>query len=61
MNEPMAMVAGWREIARICGFYKNAEPPVATANLDGARLRAKIKAMSDAELLETIDKLSPEE
>ena len=45
-----AMIAGWREIGRMLGFY---EPEVHKVELgaDGTRLQAKFTSMSDGELL----------
>jgi phage terminase small subunit len=50
-GEPMAMVSGWREIARMCGFYRT--KPERTLRMTGAgrRLKADIEAMSDEELM----------
>lgn len=52
LGQPMTEIAGWREIAKICGLYKDAEPPVTVVSSDAARLHAKILAMSDQELFE---------
>jgi phage terminase small subunit len=45
------MIAGWREIARICGYYT---PEVKKIDLDisGKRVMEQMETMTDAELLE---------
>jgi len=49
--DPAVMVAGWREIGKLCGFY---EPTVHKLEVTakGAALLAQMDSMSDAELLE---------
>lgn len=49
-GDASAMIAGWREIGRMLGFY---EPEVLRidVNLDGDRLMQRIRAMTDAEVL----------
>jgi len=49
-GDASAMIAGWREIGRMLGFY---EPEVRRidVNLDGDRLMQRIRAMTDAEVL----------
>ena len=48
------MIAGWREIARMLGFYT---PEVHRIELspDGARLAQQLGVMSDAELLRLVE------
>lgn len=50
-QNPMAMISGLVQIAKLCGFY---EPEVRRIELSGSaeRLQAKFAAMSDNELLE---------
>lgn len=49
--DPMAQIAGWREVAKICGHYA---PEVKKIELDGTakRMLQKFETLSDAELLE---------
>lgn len=49
--DPMAMIAGWREIAKICGLYAPAkvEMGVSVDTAGAAELR-RLEAMSDEEL-----------
>ena len=53
-GDASAMIAGWREIGRMLGFY---EPEVCRidVNLDGDRLMQHIRAMTDAEVLRLAD------
>jgi phage terminase small subunit len=48
-GNPAAMIAGWREIAKMCGYYAQERKQI-TLSGDGHRLRTKLEAMSDAEL-----------
>jgi hypothetical protein len=50
----MGMIAGWREIAKICGFYAPERRKVA-GSIDGEALQAKMASLSDAELLAIAD------
>ena len=48
--DPAAMIAGWREIGKVLGFYAPEQRTVKlTAN--GDALRAQYEALSDEELL----------
>lgn len=49
--DPMAQIAGWREIAKICGHYA---PEVRRLELsdDARRVMQKFEAMSDEDLLQ---------
>lgn len=49
--DPMGQIAGWREIAKICGFYA---PETKKIELGGSaqRLLAKFEQLSDQELME---------
>lgn len=48
------MVAGWREVGRMCGYYA-AEKKVIDINITAKRAVDKLEALSDAELLEMIE------
>jgi phage terminase small subunit len=49
-GDPMGMIAGWREIAKLCGFYA---PEVRKVELTAgqSRTRQEFEAMSDEALL----------
>lgn len=49
-GEPLAMVAGWREIGKMCGFYE-AQKTKIEVSVQGEVLINRLKTMSDAELL----------
>ena len=53
--EPATMVNGWREIGRMCGYYA-AEKRVIDINITARRAVDQLETLSDAELLEMIDK-----
>ena len=53
--EPATMVNGWREIGRMCGYYA-AERKILDVNITAKRAVDKLETLSDAELLEMIDK-----
>lgn len=53
-NDPMAMVAAWREIAKICGLYAP-ERQQLSVSTDPVSKLARLAALSDAQLLALID------
>ncbi len=54
-SDPGVMVNGWREIGRMCGYYA-AERKILDVNITAKRAVDKLETLSDAELLEMIDK-----
>lgn len=48
--DPIAMVSGWREIGRLCGFYEPTKSKI-EISVNGQVLLQKMQAMSDEELL----------
>lgn len=52
-GEGITMVAGWREIARVCGFYEPIKHKI-EINHTGEVLMKHIQGMSDAQLLEAL-------
>mgnify|MGYP003362495066 FL=1 len=48
--EPLAMINGWREIGRMCGFYEPVKAQV-EVSVNGQVMVQRLSAMSDAELL----------
>ena len=53
MAEPSSMIAGWREIGKICGFYAPVEHKV-KVDVTGNIVLDKLNSLSDAELLKII-------
>lgn len=50
MSEPMTMIAGWREIGRMCGFYEPTKTKV-EVSVNGEVLVTRMAQMTDSELL----------
>ena len=48
-SDPGAMIAGWREIAKMCGFYAP-ERKCVELSTEGLALRTRYEEMSDEEL-----------
>ncbi len=53
MAEPASMIAGWREIGKICGYYAPIEHKV-KVDVSGSIVLDKLNTLSDAELLKII-------
>jgi phage terminase small subunit len=51
--DPGAMIAGWREIAKMCGFYAPERKQV-ELSAAGLAVRVRLEDMSDAELANLI-------
>jgi hypothetical protein len=51
--DPSAMIAGWREIAKMCGFYAP-ERKCVELSTAGLAISARLEDMSDAELANLI-------
>lgn len=49
-QNPAAMIAGWREIAKLCGFYAPERKRIEVSSGHDA-LRVQFEGMSDAELI----------
>lgn len=49
-SDPLSMVAGWREIAKICGYYEPVKHQV-DVNINGAGLLSQMRNMSEADLV----------
>lgn len=57
--EPLTMIAGWREVGKMCGFYE----PIKTrleVSVSGKVLVEKLSAMSDEELLRLTQDQDPD-
>ncbi len=53
MAEPSSMIAGWREIGKLCGYYAPVEHKV-KMDITGNIVLDKMNSLSDAELLKII-------
>ena len=53
MAEPASMIAGWREIGKICGYYAPVEHKV-KVDVSGNVIVDRLNSLSDAELLKII-------
>ena len=51
--EPATMIAGWRQIGLLCGYYAPAKLEV-DVNLNGGNAMQKLNSMSDKELMEVM-------
>ena len=58
MSEPATMVSGWREIAKMCGYMAPVEHKV-KVDVSGNVTMQQLTQLSDAELLEVIQKDAP--
>lgn len=54
-----ALIRGWSEIGRMCGFYAPERKAVTVSTGASARMRAEIEALSDAELLALAESTLP--
>lgn len=55
-----AMIAGWREIARLCGYYEKDRETKISINITAKRVIEKMETMTDAELLALLNPSSPQ-
>jgi phage terminase small subunit len=53
MAEPMTMIAGWREVGKMCGYYAPVEHKI-KVDVTGNIVVDRLNSMSDAELLKVI-------
>lgn len=53
MAEPAAMVSGWREIGKMCGYYEPVKKTI-DVTLNGNVVLDRLEKLSDAELLKLI-------
>lgn len=56
--DPIAMIAGWREIGKMCGFYEPTRTKI-EVSMKGQVLIQRLNTLSDAELLQLAEE-SPE-
>lgn len=57
MSEPATMIAGWREIGRLCGYYEAKKIDI-NVNVNGSVAMERMNKMTDAELLKIIEEAS---
>lgn len=58
--DSIAMTAGWREIAKLCGYYEPTKHKV-EISVNGQVTMAKLQQMTDAELLALAEKAAEQE
>lgn len=56
-SDPLSMVAGWREIAKICGYYEPTKVQV-DVSVNGKMLMHQVASMTDEDLLKLADEAS---
>lgn len=49
-SDPLAMISGWREIAKMCGYYEATKHKV-EISVNGQVMHTQMQTLSDAELL----------
>jgi phage terminase small subunit len=52
--DPIAMIAGWREIGKMCGFYEPVKTKV-EVSVSGQVMLSRLNSMTDQELLALVD------
>jgi hypothetical protein len=53
MAEPTAMIAGWREVGKMCGYYEPVKKKI-ELNLSGQVVMQRMERLSDEELMKLI-------
>ena len=49
LEKPTAMISGWKEVGRMCGFYEPDRKEI-TLNVQGAQLEKELKSLPREEL-----------
>ena len=52
--DPTAMIAGWREVGKMCGYYEPVKKQI-DVNITGNVVMERLNKLSDAELLKLIE------
>lgn len=52
--DPIAMISGWREVGRMCGFYEPTKHKV-EVSVNGQLMMQRIQSMTDEELLALVE------
>ena len=58
MSEPMTMVAAWREVGKMCGYYAPVETRI-KVDVTGNIVMNRLNSLSDEELLRLISEADP--
>jgi hypothetical protein len=53
MSEPASMIAGWREIGKMCGYYEPIQKKI-DINVSGNVVMQRLERLSDADLIKLI-------
>jgi len=59
-SDPQAMIAGWREIAKMLGYYEPERRKI-DVSVSAKRMVDQFEAMSDAELLQIVQRPAAED
>lgn len=59
LAEPASVIAGWREIGKMCGYYEPVKK-VIELNVTGQVVMRKLEQMSDADLMALLTQATPE-
>lgn len=54
-SDPAGMIAGWREIGRICGYYDKEKEAKVSINITSKRMIDRLEALSDSELMSIVN------
>lgn len=57
-QDPGAMISGWREVGRMCGFYAPERAVKIDLNITAKRVIEQMEMLTDAELIEEVGRLS---
>lgn len=60
LSEPASMISGWREVAKLCGYYEPVTKKL-EINLTGRAVMNRLDKLSDAELLRLVQSTVLEE
>ena len=52
--DPTAMIAGWREVGKMCGYYEPVKKQI-DVNITGNVVMERLNRLSDADLLKLIE------
>jgi phage terminase small subunit len=52
--DPTAMIAGWREVGKMCGYYEPVKKQI-DVNITGNVVMERLNRLSDSELLKLIE------
>ena len=55
LKEPSSMISAYRNVAQICGYYRQEEVAAAAKAADGGEVLARLNRLSDKELVDLIE------